>query len=186
MPSLPGTALIAVLFVADPVPQPSSQIPGLLSPPAACSSPEYRQFDFWVGEWTVTNSKGQYAGENHVAVIQNGCVVQENWVGADGGLGTSFNGYFDGDRKWHQTWMDSRGGRLDLAGGLVAGKMILRGEVPARGEPGRRILHQITWEKHGEGRVRQRWQSSGDGGQSWTVVFDGTYARKPGGGTAAR
>lgn len=186
MPSPLGTAFIAVLFVADPVTQPSSPISGLLSPPAACSSPEHRQFDFWVGEWTVTNSKGQFAGENHVSVIQSGCVIQESWVGADGGSGTSFNGYFDGDRKWHQTWVDSRGGRLDLAGGFVGGKMILRGEMPARGEAARRILHQITWEKHGDGRVRQLWQSSPDGGTTWTVVFDGTYAKKGGSGAAGR
>ncbi len=186
MPSPLANALVAVLFVADPVPQPSSQISGILSPPAACSSHQYRQFDFWLGDWTVTNSKGQFAGENHVTVIQGGCGIQENWTGADGGSGTSFNGYFDGDRKWHQTWLDSRGGRLDLTGGIVSGKMILRGEVPVRGEPGHRVLHQITWERHPDGRVRQLWQSSPDGGSSWTVVFDGTYAKKSAAGAAAR
>lgn len=186
MPSPLGHAFLAVLFVADPVSQPSSPISGLLSPPAACSSPEYRQFDFWLGEWTVTNASGRFAGENHVALIQNGCALQENWTGADGGSGTSFNGYFDGDRKWHQTWIDSRGGRLDLAGGFVAGKMILRGEIPVRGEPGRKVLHQVSWERHADGHVRQLWQSSADGGSSWTVVFDGTYARKAPGGAAAR
>ncbi len=64
--------------------------------------------------------------------------------------------------------------------------MILRGEVPVRGEPGHRVLHQITWERHPDGRVRQLWQSSPDGGSSWTVVFDGTYAKKNAGGAAAR
>ncbi len=186
MPSPIPTLVAAVLFLSDPVTPPSSPAQGILSPPAACSSPEYRQFDFWLGEWTVTNAQGRYAGENHVAAIQNGCVIQENWVGADGGSGTSFNMFFDGDRHWHQTWVDARGGRLDLVGGVVGGRMILRGQMPARGEPGRRILHKITWEKHDDGRVRQLWQSSADGGTSWTVVFDGTYAKKPGGGVAAR
>ena len=186
MPSPIPTLVAAVLFLSDPVDAPSSPVKGLLSPPDACSSLEYRQFDFWLGEWTVTNSQGRYAGENRVAPIQGGCVIQENWVGADGGSGTSLNMFFDGDRRWHQTWVDARGGRLDRVGGVVGGRMILRGEVPARGEPGRRILHQITWERHGDGRVRQLWQSSGDGGTSWTVVFDGTYARKQGGAAAAR
>ena len=121
-----------------------------------------------------------------MTVIQSGCGIQENWTSADGGSGTSFNGYFDGDRKWHQTWLDSRGGRLDLAGSVVGGKMILRGQVPVRGEPGQKVLHQITWEKHPDGRVRQLWQSSPDGGSSWTVVFDGTYAKKGASGAAAR
>jgi len=184
MPVSLGTAFLAVLFVAEPVPPASSRNTGLPSPPAACTSPEYRQFDFWVGEWTVTNARGQFAGENRVTLIQGGCAVQESWTGADGESGTSFNGYFDGDRKWHQTWLDSTGGRLDLAGGLVGGKMILRGEVPDRGDHGRKVLHQITWEKRPDGRVRQIWQSSPDGGSSWKVVFDGTYARTGAAGTA--
>ena len=174
MPVSLGTALLAVLFVAEPVPSASSQVTGLPSPPAACTSPEYRQFDFWVGEWTVTNARGQFAGENHVTLIQGGCAVEESWTGADGGSGTSVNGYFDGDRKWHQTWLDSRGGRLDLAGGLVGGKI------------GNKVLHQITWEKRADGRVRQIWQSSPDGGSSWKVVFDGTYVRTGATGTAQR
>ncbi len=186
MSSLLGTAFVAVLFVADPVPPPSSPIPALLSPPSACSSHEYRQFDFWLGEWTVTNAKGQFAGENRVVLIQNGCAIQENWVGADGGSGTSVNGYFDADRRWHQTWLDSRGGRLDLAGSLVGGKMILRGQAPVRGDPFQKVLHQITWERHADGTVRQLWQSSTDDGASWTVVFDGTYVKKAASGSAAR
>jgi hypothetical protein len=186
MPSPVPSLIAAVLFLSDPVTPPSSPVPGLLSPPAACSSQEYRQFDFWLGDWAVTNSKGQSAGENHVVAIQNGCVIQENWIGADGGTGTSFNMFYDGDHRWHQTWVDARGGRLDLVGGVVGGRMILRGEVAARGEAGRKILHQITWEKHGDTQVRQLWQSSGNGGETWTVVFDGTYARKSAAGTAAR
>ena len=75
---------------------------------------------------------------------------------------------------------------VDVAGGLVGGKMILRGEVPVRGDPGNKVLHQITWEKRADGRVRQIWQSSPDGGSSWKVVFDGTYVRTGATGTAQR
>jgi hypothetical protein len=64
--------------------------------------------------------------------------------------------------------------------------MILRGHVPVRGEPGAKVLHQISWERHADGTLRQLWQSSPDGGASWTVVFDGTYAKKSAGGSAAR
>ena len=86
-----ANALVAVLFVADPVPQPSSPIPGILSPQRRVV-PSYCQFDFWLGDWTVTNSKGQFAGENHVTVIQGGCGIQENSTGADGGSGTTSTG----------------------------------------------------------------------------------------------
>ena len=79
MPSPLGHALLAVLFVADPVPQPSSPISGLLSPPPACSSPEYRQFDFWLGEWDVSTPQGAPAGTNRVERILEGCALQEHW-----------------------------------------------------------------------------------------------------------
>ena len=29
-----------------------------------CSSPEYRQFDFWLGEWEAFSTNGQKAGDS--------------------------------------------------------------------------------------------------------------------------
>ena len=43
---------------------------------------------------------------------------------------------------------------------------------------GNDIINRITWTPLEDGRVRQRWQASGDGGETWTEVFDGYYQRK--------
>ena len=41
--------------------------------PPRCDTPQYRQFDFWVGDWTVT-SGDQPAGTNHVTLEEAGCM----------------------------------------------------------------------------------------------------------------
>ena len=62
-------------------------------PAAPCSAPEYRQFDFWLGDWDVTNPAGKPVGHNHVTQEYGGCVLQEHWSGSGGSLGSSFNIY---------------------------------------------------------------------------------------------
>ena len=69
-------------------------------PPAPCSSPEHRQFDFWIHEHYLTG-KG-YSGE-------------------------SLNAY-DATRKvWHQTWVDTGGLLLTLEGHWDGKSMVLEG-----------------------------------------------------------
>lgn len=147
------------------------------SPAAACSSNEYRQFDFWIGDWNVT-SNGQAAGTNSIHPILNGCVLQENWQGAGAGgiSGTSFNVYDRASGKWHQTWVDGSGTLLELDGGLVDNAMILIGQRPARDGSGM-ALHRISWTPAEDGTVRQLWEASKDDGGNWNVLFDGLYNR---------
>src|SRR5919108_895437 len=57
-----------------------------------CSAPEYRQFDFWVGEWDVKTPKGTIAGTNRIERIEGGCALQENWRGTNN-TGRSINAY---------------------------------------------------------------------------------------------
>ena len=100
--------------------------------PLRCSDPQYRQFDFWLGEWSVTSS-GAPAGTNVIRAIQGGCALQENWQGAGtGGItGTSYNIYDRDSGQWHQTWVDASGTLLQLDGGLVDGAMVLEGRYRA-------------------------------------------------------
>ena len=100
-------------------------------PPAApesgtCEEAEYRQFDFWIGDWTVT-SGGEAAGTNSIHPVHGGCALEENWQGTgEGGIsGSSFNIYDNATGKWHQTWVDANGGLLLLDGGVVDGSMVL-------------------------------------------------------------
>ena len=137
-----------------------------------CDSPECRQFDFWVGDWEVDTPDGKRAGTNRVEKILDGCVLLENWSGARGGAGKSFNLYSATEKRWRQIWVDNRGMLLELAGGIEDGKMVLQDARPGT------VRNRITWEKLADGRVRQHWTTSQDDGVTWTDAFVGFYKLK--------
>ena len=141
--------------------------------PKGCGAPEHRQFDFWVGNWNVANPQGSPVGTNLITLEHDGCVLQERWTGSRGGTGSSLNIYDATDGRWHQTWVDNRGGLLQLQGGIVDGRMILEG--PSRGAKGEALTNRVVLEKLADGRVRQVWTTSADSGSTWTTVFDGYY-----------
>ena len=162
---------------ASPAPAPAPTPSPAPARPVPCTSPEHRQFDFWVGEWNVNGPQGGLAGTNRIEKIMDGCVIQENWQSQGAAKGTSFNLYDDTDKKWHQVWVDNQGHLLALVGELKDGKMQMTGETTNRN--GQKVMHQIVWEPQGAGKIRQHWQSSVDSGKTWSTAFDGVYNRKP-------
>jgi hypothetical protein len=148
----------------------------LTSPPKPCSSAEYRQFDFWIGDWEVKRPDGKAAGTNRIGQTLDGCAIQENWRGVGGSRGASYSIYDRTRQRWHQTWVDNQGGLLQLDGQFTNARMTLRGET--LDSSGVKLLQRITWQRVGPSQVRQLWESSRDGGKTWTVVFDGRYQRR--------
>ncbi len=143
----------------------------------SCASLEYRQFDFWVGDWEVKSSEGRLLGTNRITRAFGGCVVHENWQSMTSShAGSSFNIYDRASGQWHQSWVDNSGLLLQLDGGMQDDKMVLTGRVP--GEDGGTVVHRISWEPISEDRVRQLWESSSDDGATWSTVFDGLYVRR--------
>lgn len=150
----------------------SAQAPALPTLP-----PVNHDFDFWVGEWEVTNqASGRKAGENRIERKHDGRVLVENYTTPGRFTGMSLNAYDELAKRWHQCWMDNTGGVLDLYGGLVDGKMVMSGETIT--PQGAKQLERITWTPNPDGSVRQHWEQSADGGKTWTTAFDGLYRRK--------
>jgi hypothetical protein len=172
MKKLRFSAIAAVLVVAAWT-MPAGAQEKASSPP--CTSHEFSQFDFWIGAWRVTDEEGAYQGTNRIEKILDGCALQENWTGAGGMTGRSFNIYSKGRGSWHQTWVDSTGTLLLLDGGIENGRMVLRGEGPGR--DGGAVEHEISWQSLEDGRVRQVWRVSSDGASTWKQVFVGLYNR---------
>ena len=139
-----------------------------------CEAPEQRQFDFWIGHWTVVDAGGGKLGENSIERIDNGCALIERWRGKGGVTGTSLSSWDAETRQWHQHWVDSQGGLLRLAGGLQGKHMVLAGSGTATAR-----RERISWAPAADGAVRQLWEASDDGGATWTTVFDGRYLRQP-------
>lgn len=142
------------------------------TPRGACTAPEHRRFDFWVGEWRVTQG-GRPAGENTIRPILNGCALEEAWRGTSGVEGRSLTFYDRRRRRWHQTWIDADGDPLQLDGAWRDGAMRLEGGGADDAGP---LRHRITWTPEPGGGVRQHWETSRDGTQ-WRTVFDGRYTR---------
>ena len=139
------------------------------------SMPEARQFDFWLGRWRVEDAGGAYAGDNHIRKAELGCVLIENWTSKSGGTGTSIN-YFDpASGRWVQNWVGLNL-LIDLRGGLVDGSMVLEGTVHYYRQ-GTTTPMRGTWTPLPDGRVRQHFEHSTDGGATWTTWFDGYYRR---------
>jgi hypothetical protein len=168
-------ALSLALVTIQAVPAPSAPP----SPPPACTGPEHRQFDFWVGEWSVTpTGKTNVVASSLIEKLYDGCVVRENWMPLKGTPGGSLNNYVTGDKRWHQTWVDSSNSRVEFVGGLTDGKMILTGYWQGVNGPGKDAIIRMTYSKNADGSVRQHGEQSTDHGLTWSTNFDFTYHPK--------
>jgi hypothetical protein len=145
------------------------------TPSFGCPGAEHRQFDFWVGTWEVTVG-ANLAGRNIITAEEDGCLIHEHWTGSRGGTGQSFNFYDAVSKQWHQVWVDNQGTYLHLTGGYADNKMRFTGS--AVGPGGQAVPQQLTFFRNADGTVRQLWQTSADGGTTWTTVFDGLYRKK--------
>jgi hypothetical protein len=135
---------------------------------------EFRQFDFWIGEWDAKNVQGVTVGSSSIQLILNQCIIFENWS-TPVSSGKSFNIFNSGDNKWHQTWVDDKGTFTHYIGEFKDGKMILVAENVVKGA---KTLMKMTFSKLPNGDVRQFGENSTDDGKTWTTAFDFTYTRK--------
>jgi hypothetical protein len=142
-----------------------------LSDKAGCDSPESRQFDFWVGQWNVYGPDDTIVGTNRIEKTVNGCLIVENWKGAKGGAGKSFNYYDTTRKKWRQVWVAAPGS-LDLTGEFGGGVMRYSGETAGLDGV---TQEDLSFTRNPDGTIRQLWRQSPDGGNTWRVVFDGLY-----------
>ena len=155
----------------------TAQQPQQPQQPPNCQSAPHRAFDFWIGAWDVFNPQGQMVGMNTIARDLNGCVLHESWQSLGSAhRGNSYNIYDRTTQRWHQTWVDNSGLLLLIDGGLEGRSMVLSGST--RTAQGQETLNRITWTPFTADSVRQFWETSADGGSTWSTAFDGRYVRR--------
>ena len=153
-------------------------------PPAAaqtvrkpgCAAPEYRQFDFWLGDWDAfeADDPKTVIARTHVDLVAAGCAVHELYEQADGLVGDSILS-FDAVRKaWQQTWVTNFGSLMVISGRLVDGALTLEGEMHSGS--GKTLRQLITWKREGDD-VRESSTVSKDDGQTWEPAFDVVFRR---------
>jgi tetratricopeptide (TPR) repeat protein len=142
-----------------------------------CSArPEYRQLDFWIGDWNVTVTKqNQVAGTSSIQLILGDCVILENWTGAGGTNGKSFNFFNSATSRWQQTWVDDKGSLLEFSGDYKDGAMHYTTTTMAKGQ---KVLQRMTLFNLSAEQMRQLGEQSTDEGKTWNVMYDLTYTRR--------
>jgi hypothetical protein len=146
-----------------------------------CEDPEFSHFDFWIGDWDVSSTaNGIPRGTSHIAKEMGGCVVWENWTSAGSPyFGKSYNTYNVNLKRWEQYWVDNFAGVMFFHGNLKDGVMdYWTDDIPQPG--GGRLQRHLQFFNLGSGKVRQFSQASTDGGTTWNVEYDLTYAKHPG------
>ena len=143
----------------------------------ACSDAAHHAFDFWIGRWTVTDTKtGRPAGQSVIESLYGGCTIRENWT--DPGLtGGSLNTYDVAIGKWRQTWTDSTGAWREFVGGPQDGRMVMVWRVASVRNPGQFNQVRLALTPNPDGSVRQYSDYSRDDGKTWMERYDYTYRK---------
>jgi hypothetical protein len=138
---------------------------------ALCTAPEYRQFDFWLGDWDTFEFGGteKVIARNRVNLMLDGCALREVYEQLDGLHGESFTIYDAARNVWHQSWVTNRGQLLMLEGGMQGESMVLSGIDP--GKDGKPLQLRGVWTRVAGG-VREKAETSSDAGKTWKPLFD--------------
>ena len=152
-----------------------------------CSGPEYRQLDFWVGDWDLefTQEDGSVGkATNRITKDEYGtCTISEHFVqpggGTDGGdfIGGSYSTYDAQTKTWRQMWVDNAGGMFDLRGGPVSGQRYKFELVTIEPRGPKKATLRMIWEDVTADSLTWRWQSRKPNG-SWSDRWVLRYKRK--------
>ena len=173
-----AAACLAGSFVLAPVAWAQDGGETQAAPPAPCSEEIYRAFDFWIGEWEVTDPAGTVQGRNSITSEEDGCLILERWTSAAGGTGQSYNFVEPESGKWRQVWV-SAAANIDYTGGLTdAGSLRLEGTITYRN--GTRFPITGEWTPQEDGSVRQYFEQYNPETKSWDPWFLGIYRKVEG------
>jgi len=144
-----------------------------------CEAPEYRAFDFWIGDWDAERADTHApAGRSSVRSEDSGCVITEHWTSIGQPYsGRSLNIYDRASGKWEQFWVDSTGNRVRFVGGPTATGMQITTETPVSVAPNQQAFSRMTFTNNSDGTVLQHGEQSADG-QAWTTAYAFIYRRR--------
>lgn len=140
-------------------------------------------FDFWVGTWDLswTDAKGNPGkGTNHIEKILDDVVLLENFEATEGSLkgykGKSMSVYNPQRKSWHQAWVDTQGGYIDLQGKTDGEKRIFQTDE-REGPNGNRIISRMVFYDISKDSFIWDWESSTDQGENWKLNWRIRYQR---------
>lgn len=160
-----------------------------------CSEKEHRQFDFWLGDWSIKQKILKADGkwfeadaETSVKPALDGCALVENWSGEvlffwegmktpETIKGLSVRAYNAKTKKWTINWMDTRGLEFGAhAGGFTESK----GEFfrTVKNPDGNEMKTRITFSDITKSSVHWDLAVSSDSGETWRTLWIMAMTRK--------
>ena len=169
---------LAVIALLSSTPAAASAAAADTPSSTPCSAIEYRQLDFWIGDWDTFDSdalNGPSIAHAVITPLVDGCALHERYEQSDGLVGDSILSFDPVRRQWQQTWLTNRGSIMVLWGELRDAALVLEGDVHLRS--GATVRQRITWRSEGEA-VRETAVLSRDGGARWEPAFDVLFRKR--------
>ena len=137
-----------------------------------CTTPEFRQFDFWLGEWEMRDrASGTVLGRAKVEKLSNGCMMREEWISSGGASGSNLSSYHAPEKGWQMASAFANAPLLISQGQFSNGQLVFVGQA-------QQWMVRIVWAATDDpSRVKQTWENSSDGGKTWTMTFDAICVR---------
>lgn len=174
--------------------------PGLSQSPderaKACTGPEARAFDFWIGEWDIVQRFLRQDGtwlelpaRTSVTTTLDGCALVEHWSGdvlffwegmqkPEPMKGFSVRAYDPESGAWNIHWMDTRSPTFGspYVGTIQAG----RGEFFREWQtPQGRRVGRITFSEGRQNSVNWALAISSDERRTWQTIWSMAMRRRP-------
>ncbi len=167
---MPAFLLAAALLAVDPVkPPPPTSGPQVF----VCADDAARQFDFMLGDWTVTASgAGDVLSKVTVTRVADGCGLLEVVTPVRGVGAESLVTYDTGATLWHWDQVSGDGSILSLQGGLQNGEMVMEGDESGASK---HMLVRVTWISNGV-TIHEAAERSADG-RVWSSWFERDFRR---------
>jgi hypothetical protein len=165
---LSAALALAQAAAATPLPPTGQPAPATATAGSACADGAYRQFDFWVGDWTAYDPGGaDVLAKVKVTRSADGCALLEEVSPTKGPASVALIAYDPESTLWRWDGVAGDGRIVSLQGGMQNGEMVLEGDQS--GAPGHGLA-RITWKVQGE-IVSEGGERSADS-KDWSTWFD--------------
>lgn len=149
--------------------------PRLESSVSPCVDEAARQFDFFIGDWTVTmTGDADPLARATVTQVADGCALLETVTPVKGVSAAALFTYDAEATLWRMRQISGDGAILEVQGGLQNGQMVLEGD-----ETGtvKHELVRVTFASNGK-TIRESAVKSPDG-RTWSDWFARDFRRAP-------
>ena len=152
----------------------SCSAPLCAQPPKPCSASEFRQFDFWMGQWDAYNALGRAEGSVENVTATGGCGFIEYRRFPDGQTGVAFNIYDPVRTTWSQLWQ-APGNVVRLEGRWSGTALETEGTIAPTGQAEKPF--RVVWTPQPDGSVKQDFFVRGTAA-AWKPWFTTIYRRQ--------